>query len=121
MNTVGFVGRAGSEPDLKAVGDSKVTKISMAVDIFKKGAKDTMWLTVEAWGKQAETLKQYVKKGDEFGVTGRLDQQKWTGQDGKEATKLLVVADRITLLSGNKNKSAGAAAPAVQAEDGMPF
>lgn len=123
MNNVSFVGNAGSDPDITDVNDTKVAKITMAIKDFNKGQEDTIWMTVEAWGRQAEVLKQYVKKGDEFGVVGKMRQDKWADKTtGKEQVKLKVTADRIELLrNGGKRAQAETAAPAAVAGDGMPF
>lgn len=126
MNSIQLVGRAGSEPDLKTLndGENRVAKVSMAISGWKKGEKTTSWIQIETWNKSADTLKNYVKKGDQFGIVGRIEEQKWQTESGQERSKLIVIADRIELLSNKETTTVSTATKAIsegQPDDGMPF
>jgi single-strand DNA-binding protein len=60
----------------------------------------TQWFRITLWGKQAETLKQYLTKGKQVFVDGKLRAREWTDKEGKNRTSLEVRADSIQLLGG---------------------
>ena len=57
---------------------------------------------VTVWGKTAENIKSYLYKGKQIAVDGYLDQQRWV-KDGKNFSKVVIVADSVQLLGGNEN------------------
>ena len=63
----------------------------------------TTFVEVEMWGKMAESLHQYLKKGKQLAIRGRLDYDSWE-QDGKKRSKLKVTAEEIQLLGGRQEQ-----------------
>lgn len=113
MNNVNLIGRLGQEPELKYFDSGNVkASFSLAIDEGKdkEGQKQTTWLDVEAWGKTAEIVGNYVRKGDQVGVSGRLQRQTWEAQDGGKRSKVLVIANRVHLLS-NRNEGSATQTP----------
>ncbi len=84
MNTVVLVGRLGQDPEIKYFDSGSVkAKFSIAVDRnFSKENKETDWFNIEVWGRQAEFVSEWVKKGSLVSVTGQVEVQKWTDQAG---------------------------------------
>ncbi len=84
VNSVVIVGRVGQDPEIKYFDSGSVkAKFSMAVDRnFSKENKITDWFNIEVWGKQAEFVGEWVKKGTALSVTGQLDCQRWNDQAG---------------------------------------
>src|SRR5437867_4187435 len=90
-------------------------------------------LTVIVWGKQAESCSEYLDKGSEIFVEGRLQVRDWEGKDGQKRTSTEVVAQRVQFMSRTKGSGGGrapAAVPAAEpfaeetaaaAEDDVPF
>ena len=77
MNTVILKGRLGQDPELKEVGnDKKVVNFSIATNDGTKEKPKTNWNNCSAWGRTAEVINQYFKKGDEIMITGAIDYQK---------------------------------------------
>jgi single-strand DNA-binding protein len=74
--------------------------------------KDTVFIDVDVWEKQAEFVTTHVKKGSAVSVIGRLKQDSWE-KDGEKKTKILVVADRVNFVGGKKKDGA-------ETEDGPP-
>jgi single-strand DNA-binding protein len=73
------------------------------------------WFPVEAWGKQAEVLANYVTKGDQVGVIGELRFDTWTDKTNQqERIKPVIRAIRIELLGNSKGTSAEASNTASQ-------
>ncbi len=65
------------------------------------------------WGKQAESCGEYLDKGSQVFVEGRLQTRDWEGKDGQKRTSTEVVAERVQFMS--RTKGAGAGAPAAMA------
>jgi single-strand DNA-binding protein len=84
VNTVVLVGRLGQDPEIKYFDSGSVkAKFSIAVDRnFSKENKETDWFNIEVWGRQAEFVSEWVKKGSLVSVTGQVEVQKWTDQAG---------------------------------------
>lgn len=108
MNVISLIGRAGADPEIKTgtgtSGDWMTAKVNMAVyRPAKEKADQTLWVSVEAWGKSAETLKNYVKKGDQFAVDGSLDHKKWTTQQGEQKDYWFIRVNKVHLIGGTKD------------------
>jgi single-strand DNA-binding protein len=73
-------------------------------EVFKdrEGQKkeDTQWHRVILWGKTAETLQDYLTKGKQIYVEGKLQTRKWKDKDGNDKYTTEVRGDRVVLLSG---------------------
>lgn len=105
MNSVNLIGNLTRDLELRYVVENKtpITTIGLAVNT-RNGKKDeTMFIDVDVWGKQAEVCCEYLTKGRKIGVTGRLKQDSWEDKEtGKKRSKILVVADYVEFLSGQK-------------------
>jgi single-strand DNA-binding protein len=103
INSVTLVGRAGTNPETRYFeSGSVVTKVNLAVRRPGKN-QEPDWFPVEAWGKQAEVLANYVTKGDQVGVIGELRFDHWTDKNTEqERIKPVVRAIRIELLGNSK-------------------
>ena len=106
MNTVTVIGRAGQDSEIRFFesGKSKAT-FSLAVGRWdsKKKEEVTDWFNIEVWDKQAEFASEYIKKGTQVVVDGRISISKWTDQTGEERERFLVVANNIRLLGSKRD------------------
>ena len=77
----------------------------MAVNRFDSKTKTEVpdWFNIEVWDKQAEFAGEYVKKGRQVVVDGRISISKWTDQTGEERERFLVVANQIRLLGSKRD------------------
>lgn len=109
MNTVCLIGRLGRDPELRVTqGGTSVARFSIAVD-RRDEAKTTDWFEITCFGKVAESTGQYMKKGCMVGITGRLQQDKWTDkQSGQNKSKVSIIAGQVDFLSraGESNQAA---------------
>lgn len=106
MNTATVIGRAGQDAEIRYFESGKVkTTFSLAVSRWDSKTKDnvTDWFNIEVWDKQAEFAGEYVKKGREVAVDGRISISKWTDQTGEEKERFLVVANEIRLLGSRRD------------------
>ena len=101
MNVVILVGRLTKDPELRTTGNGKsVTSFSVAVDRqFKQEGQPTAdFFNVVAWGRQAEVINQYLRKGREIAVRGRLQTRNYTAQDGSKRYVTEVVLESFDFI-----------------------
>ena len=86
MNKVTLIGRLTKEPELKYTpgAGTAVLTVTLAVDrrFNKEGQKETDFIPVVIWGKQAESTAQYVSKGKLIAVSGRIQTRNYDHKDG---------------------------------------
>jgi len=99
MNSISLVGRAGSDPEVRYLDSGKVVaKLPLAVRrAYSRGEVDTDWFSLEIWGKTAEVAANYVRKGSQISVTGRLEFDSWE-KDGQRREKAIVKVNDLGLL-----------------------
>jgi single-strand DNA-binding protein len=106
VNKVILVGNLGRDAELRYTpGGSAVATLNMATtEVWndKQGQRQekTEWHRVILWGKQAESLQEYLTKGKQIYVEGRLQTRQWDDKDGNKRYTTEIKADRITLLGG---------------------
>lgn len=130
------VGNLGRDPEMRYTpGGQAVTDFSMATNrqytaSSGEKVKETTWFRVTAWGRQAETCNQYLNKGSQVLVEGRMNPDKesggprlWEGNDGAMRASYEITAERVVFL-GSRGDAPGAAASGPQEdmmEDEIPF
>lgn len=115
MNSVILIGNLGQDPEMKYFGSgSKVTKFSLALRGYsKKEEKETTdWVSCEAWGKTAELIGEYCKKGHKLAIEGSLKTQKWEDNDGNKKSKTFVLVNRVEFLTSKKQSEQPEGQPA---------
>lgn len=107
MNNATFAGNIGQDCRVNSVngnqGKITVVNFSLAVDKKKKdqnGNKETLWVDCAVWGKQAESLQQYLVKGQKVSVSGSVDVETFTKNDGQVIAKLNLMVRDLTLQGG---------------------
>ena len=130
VNKVILVGNLGRDAELRYTpGGAAVATLNLATtEVFKdrEGQKkeDTQWHRVILWGKTAETLQDYLTKGKQIYVEGKLQTRKWKDKDGNDKYTTEVRGDRVVLLSGGgrgdgagRGEGGGRSTPAAAADD----
>jgi len=103
-NTVQLIGHVGNEPEiLNLESGKKLAKFSVATNESYKNAKgekvtDTQWHNIVAWGKTAELVENYVPKGREVGIEGKLTSRSYEDKDGVKKYITEVVCHELLLL-----------------------
>ncbi len=108
VNKVILVGNLGKDPEVRytsggqAVANLRIaTSRSWTDKQSGQRKEETEWHDVEVWGKQAEQCGEYLSKGRQVYVEGRLKTDKWQDkQTGQERSKVKVVADTVRFLGG---------------------
>lgn len=116
INKCIFIGRAGKDPEVKTTTNSTLANFSIAVSESwkdKNGEKkeSTEWINVVVWGKLAEIVSQYVRKGMLVYIEGKLKTESWE-KDGITRYATKIQADTVQMLSRPEGQSAPAPAPA---------
>ena len=106
INRVELLGRVGSEPEMRYTSNgTAVTNLSLATDRQRKdGESTTDWHRVVCWAKLAETINQYVAKGDRLYVTGRLVYDSYEGEDGQRRYYTEVHARDVVFLDSRNGQ-----------------
>ena len=109
MNRVFLMGNLTKDVDDDfAFTSSGVAKasLSLAINRSKKQVEqwvdDTSYFYITVWGKTAENLKPYFKKGQKIAVEGYLKQDRWE-KDGKKESRISIIADNVWLAGGKSN------------------
>ena len=118
VNKVIIVGNVGRDPETRYMpsGDA-VTNISVATsDRYKdkqtgEMKENTEWHRIAFFGKLAEIAGQYLKKGSQVYVEGRLRTRKWTDQSGQEKYSTEIIADSMQMLGARMAGSGDSAEP----------
>ena len=113
MNKVILIGRLTKDPELRYTpgNGTAVTTLTLAVDNYnsKTGEKGADFIPVVIWGKQAENTAQYMIKGSQIAISGRITTRSYDAKDGTKRYVTEVVADIINgvsfLSKGNGNNS----------------
>jgi single-strand DNA-binding protein len=120
LNKVLLIGNLTRPPELRYTpSGTAVADLRLAVNrnyTTQSGEKreEACFLTVVVWGKQAESCGEYLDKGSQVFVEGRLQTRDWEAKDGGKRTVTEVVAERVQFMSRTKG-AAGAGAPATAA------
>lgn len=117
INRVTITGNLTRDPELRAVGDTHVCSLRVAVNGRKKDRQSGEWMDdpgyfdVTVWGRSAENCARYLAKGRPVAVDGRLDWQEWKDKDtGANRQKVQIVANMVQFLgdgSGGGQQNGG--------------
>lgn len=124
LNKVILIGNLGADPELRhttsgqAVANLRLaTTRSWKPEGASERKEETTWHGVVVWGKQAESCAEYLRKGRQICVEGRLTEKEWTDKDGNKRKQIEVVAENVIFLGGGGKDAGGGrlgAAVAVQ-------
>lgn len=110
LNKVMIIGHVGRDPDLRFTPSGRsVTTFSVATNRSWTSADgerhtETEWFTVVAWGGLAEICKQYLAKGTQVYVEGRLRSRKWEDAEGIKHTGIEIIAQEMMILSEKRDQ-----------------
>lgn len=116
VNRVFFLGNLTRDVTVKENG---VVRFCIAVNERRKNEESAIFLECVAFEKTGEIVSNYCTKGTQVFVEGRLQQNRWTGRDGKEKSELQVVVERVQILSRGREREEVAVGAA--AEAAIPF
>ena len=108
MNKVFLIGRLTRYPELRYTG-SNIPAASFSVAVNRNftnqaGEREADFINITVWRKQAENCKNYLTKGSQVAIEGRIQTRSYDGQDGQKHYVTEVVADNVEFL-GSRNSS----------------
>ena len=109
MNSVNLIGRLSNSPEIRHTANNQVVcRFTLAVTRrFKNQAGDyeADFINCVAFGKTAELIGNYVEKGQQLAVEGRIQTGSYTAQDGSKRYTFDVVVENITFINSRKSAS----------------
>lgn len=108
INSAALMGRLTADPELRTTQSGKsVASFSLAVDrdFQQNGEKQADFIGVVAWGKTAEFIDKYFRKGRMIAIVGRIQTRTYTDKDGNNRKVVEVVADKVS-FTGEKADTA---------------
>jgi single-strand DNA-binding protein len=104
LNRCEFIGRLGKDPEVRyAPSGDAVCNFSIAVGYKTKEKETTEWVRIVAFGKLAGICADYLKKGSQVFIAGRMTTRKWVNKDGVDQYTTEVVADQMQMLGGKSD------------------
>ena len=109
LNVVTLVGRIGADPDVKYFESGSV-KAGLSLATRRINSENPDWFSLEFWGKNAETVANYVRKGSLIGVKGSLKFETWVDRaTGANRSKPVIKVEQLDLLGSKKEEPADSA------------
>lgn len=127
LNKVMIIGHLGRDPEMRYTPSGRpVTTYSVATNRTwntSNGERhtETEWFNVVAWGNLAEICKQYLTKGQQVYVEGRLQTRRWEDSDGNQHTSTEIVANEMIILGDRKEAFQNEEEVTSEERDEFPF
>ncbi len=113
VNKVILIGNLGADPEVRftpsgqAVANFRIATSESWTDKNGQKQEKTEWHRIVVWGKLAELCGEYLAKGRQCYVEGRLQTREWTDKEGKKNYTTEVIANQVTFLGGRDGAGAG--------------
>ncbi len=127
LNKVMIIGNLGREPEMRYTPSGRpVTTFSVATSRTwntSEGEKhvETEWFNVVAWSNLAEICKQYLTKGQQVYIEGRLQTRHWDDQEGNKHTSVEIVANEMIILGERREAGESTVEAEAVEEEEFPF
>lgn len=132
LNKVMLIGRLTRDPEVRMFSNGgKVAKFGFAINNKKKDQQTGQWvddpcfLEIEAFnrgefGKKADLVEQYLRKGSQVFIEGHLKLDQWTAQDGQKRSMIKVVLDNLEFLERRQDGGGASGGAPPRRQDGPP-
>lgn len=126
LNQCQFIGRLGSDPETRFMTNGKaVASFSIAVGSqwkSKDGEKQesTEWVNITAFEKLGEICGEYLKKGSQVFISGRMKTEKYTDKNGVDKYATKIIADQMQMLGGKTEQEKPEQAPKTSGQSTQP-
>jgi len=111
LNKVQIIGHLGRDPEMRYTPSGRpVTTFTVAVSrswntVDGERHNETEWFNVVAWGNLAEICKQYLVKGQQVYIEGRLQTRRWDDKEGQKHTSVEIVANEMMMLGDRRDST----------------
>jgi single-strand DNA-binding protein len=126
VNKAILVGRLGKDPELRYTqSGTAVASFTMATNRQWKGqdgqkAEETTWHNITVWGKRAEVVKEYLTKGQQIYIEGRISNRSYDDKEGNKKYFSEVVVEDFQFLGSRGDSGGGSAGPSDQPGPDLP-
>lgn len=104
LNHCSFIGRLGADPETRhAPSGDAICNFRIAVGWKTKEKEGAEWVRISAFGKLAEICGQYLKKGSQVFVSGKMSTRKWQDKEGRDQYTTEIRADQMQMLGGKSD------------------
>ena len=112
INKAILVGNLGADPEIRYTPSGMAVanfRIATSETFTKDGQKDTKteWHRIVAFGKLAEICSEYLSKGKQVYIEGKIQTRKWTDKDGNDKYTTEILANQMQMLGGRDGAAAG--------------
>ncbi len=127
LNKVMIIGHLGRDPEMRYTPSGRpVTTFTVATSRSWNTSdgerhNETEWFNIVTWGNLAEICKQYLTKGQQVYIEGRLQTRKWDDNEGTKHTSVEIVANEMMILGERKEGNQAQAGEPLIAEDESEF
>jgi len=127
LNKVMIIGRLGQDPEMRYTPSGRpLTKFQLAANrswTTADGEKktETEWFNSVAWGKLAEICNQYLKKGQQVYIEGRLHTRRWQDDEGANHSSVEVITQEMIMLDGRAGDENNPESDDMPDQDEYPF
>ena len=117
LNKCMIIGNLGADPEMRYTANGNaVTTFRVATSRSYNSAEgerreETEWFSVVTWNRLAETCAQYLTKGRQVYVEGRMQTRSWEGQDGQKRYRTELIAETVKFLGNRNDQPMGSFAP----------
>lgn len=108
MNKIQLIGRLTKDPELRYTNNQKAyATFNLAVNrrFAKEGEQQADFLNIVAWGKTAEFCKNYFKKGQQIGLSGRVQTRNYEDNSGKKVYITEVISEEVYFVGNNNTNN----------------
>ena len=123
LNKVMLIGNLGRDPEMRYTPSGRpVTTFTLATTRSWKSSEgeqhsETEWFSIVAWGNLAEICKQYLLKGQQIYIEGRLQTRRWDDNEGIKHVNVEIVANEMMMLGDRRDSSATTANESAAEDD----
>lgn len=126
MNTFNIIGNLTKDPELKYLPNGvEMVNFSIAYnEKYKKNGEKievTHFFECEAWSGLAKLINDYFKKGHKIGLTGKLKQERWEDNEGKQRNKVKLAVQEIDFLTSKDKREIQTSEPNIVTDNDIPF
>jgi single-strand DNA-binding protein len=113
LNKVMIIGHLGRDPEMRYTPSGRpVTTFTVATSrswntVDGERHSETEWFNIVAWGNLAEICKQYLTKGQQVYIEGRLQTRRWEDKEGNKHSSVEVVANEMMMLGDRREAGTG--------------
>lgn len=129
MNKVCLIGRLIKDPEIKVIPTSNTMVCNFTIAVNRRFVKEgeerqADFISIIAWGKTAEFCSNYFTKGQQVGITGRIQTRNWDDQNGQKRFATDVIAEEVFFADSKKDDDTNGSAKNdfdISSDDDLPF